>query len=206
MKRRTFLLGAGAPLVLAACGGAREWASDEMVARMAFRDPGPSYLTLMTMINNRTGQGGHTSLMANASQRVIWDPAGTFKHSAIPERNDVIYGVNPQVFQVYRGAHARETHHVVLQKKIVSPEVAERAFALMRENGPAASATCAMTTSAILQQLDGFERISSHWYPHKLMANFAEVPGVITDKYYENDAGDKKAAFGAAAQVQITTN
>ena len=195
---------AGAPLVLGACGAASEWAPDDVVQRMAFRDPGPSYLTLMTMINNRTGQGGHTSLMINASQRVIWDPAGTFKHSAIPERNDLIYGVNPQVFEVYRGAHARETHHVVLQKKIVDAGVAEQAFQLAATNGAATSATCAVTTSAILRQLPGFEVIQSHWYPHKLMANFAEVPGVITDRYYENDAGDKETAFGDAAKAKIT--
>lgn len=194
---------ASAPLVLAACGSPSVYAPDDMVARMAYRDPGPAYLMLMTMINNRTGQGGHTSLMINASQRVIWDPAGSFRHSAVPERNDLIYGVNPQVFEVYRSAHARETHHVLQQKKIVSPEVAEKAFQLAATNGAAASATCAITTSRILQQLPGFEAIETQWYPAKLAENFAKLPGVETSRHYENDAGDKVAAFGAASEVEI---
>ena len=31
------------------------------------------------MVNRETGTGAHTSLMINASQRVIYDPAGTFQ-------------------------------------------------------------------------------------------------------------------------------
>lgn len=203
MNRRHFLTMAGAPLALGACGAPEVWAPDEMVARMAFRDPGPSYLMLMTMMNNRSGQGGHTSLVINASQRVIWDPAGSFKHSKVPERNDLIYGVNQNVFEVYRGAHARETHHVWLQKKLVDAAVAEKAFQLAASHGPATSATCALTTSGILSQLPGFETIRSVWLPHKLAENFGELPGVQESRHYENDEGDKKTAFRRAAQAEI---
>lgn len=169
-----------------------------MVARMAYREPGPATLTLVTMLNNGTGSGAHTALMINASQRVIWDPAGSFAHPRIPERNDVIYGVNPEVYKVYRSAHARETFHVVMQTVEVSPEVAEKAFALARQMGPVGQAQCTASTSRLLQQLPGFESISGNLFPKKLMAQFAKLPGVKTEKVFENDAGDKKAAFEAA--------
>ncbi|MEP5151474.1 MAG: hypothetical protein ABJQ89_00550, partial [Planktotalea sp.] len=133
---RKFILFLMLPLILAACGAKSEWASDEIVSRMAYREPGAPTLTLVTMINNRSGGGAHTALVINASQRVIWDPAGSFSHPRIPERNDVIYGVNPEVYNVYKSAHARETFHVVMQEIEVSPEVAEKAFALARQMGP----------------------------------------------------------------------
>lgn len=197
LRRVLFLL--LLPVVVAGCAAKSEWAPDEMVTRMAYREPGPATLTLVTMVNNRSGSGAHTALMINASQRVIFDPAGSFKHSRIPERNDLIYGVNPEVLNVYRQAHARETYHVMMQTVQVSPEVAERAFQLAQTAGPVPSAMCTSATSAILSKLPGFESFGGHLFPGKLSKKFAQIPGVVTDKLFENDAGDKKEAFGAAA-------
>lgn len=202
---RKFLLMLLLPLALMGCGAKSEWASDEMVTRMAYREPGPSTLTLMTMISNRSGGGAHTSLMINASQRVIWDPAGSFKHSQIPERNDVIYGVNPEVFAVYKGAHARETYHVVMQEIVVSPEVAEKAFTIARGLGPVSQTQCTSTTSSLLSQLPGFENVGNHLFPKRLMEAVAKVPGVKTSRLFEDDAGDKATAFGTAKSVRLET-
>ena len=80
-------------LTVSACSKPAAWASDEDLAKVQYRDAGPTKLTLFTMINNRSGTGAHTSLMISASQRVIWDPAGSFYHPSIPERNDVLFGI-----------------------------------------------------------------------------------------------------------------
>lgn len=37
-------------------------------------------ISLYTMVNNESGAGAHSALVINASQRVIFDPTGTFKH------------------------------------------------------------------------------------------------------------------------------
>lgn len=193
------------PIALMGCAAKSEWASDEIVTQMAYREPGPATLTLMTMISNRSGGGAHTSLMINASQRVIWDPAGTFKHSRIPERNDVIYGVNPEVFGIYKGAHARETYHVVMQELTVSPEVAEQAFAIARGLGAQSQTQCTASTSRLLSQLPGLEGIGNHLFPKNLMDAFEKLPGVRTSRLFEDDAGDKATAFGTAQSVQPET-
>ena len=52
------------------------------VAAAAYVAPGPRSITLMTMINNRTGSGGHTALVVNGSQQVIFDPAGSTHSSS----------------------------------------------------------------------------------------------------------------------------
>ena len=73
------------------------------------------------MVNNRSVTGAYASLMINASQWVIFDPEGTFGHVHLPEKEDVIYGITPVLEDFYVRAHARKTHHLVIQKRIVPP-------------------------------------------------------------------------------------
>lgn len=164
--------------------------SPEAVAAAAYRSPEPPSLTLLTMVNNRTGSGGHSALMVNGSQRVIFDPAGSFRDPRLPERGDVLYGVTPAWLQAYKSAHARNTFHVVSQEIPVSAAVAEQALQLVMRNGAVPGAFCANATSGILQQLPGFDRIGSTFYPVKLQEQFEALPGVTTSKYYEDDEGD----------------
>ena len=81
-------------VALAGCGGADNiWASDQTVADAVYRHDGPPTLTLFTVISKASGSGAHSALMVNGSQRLIFDPAGTFHHPNLPERHDVIYGM-----------------------------------------------------------------------------------------------------------------
>jgi hypothetical protein len=155
---------------------------------------------LMTMINNNNGSGAHTSLLINGSQRVIFDPAGSFRNEKVPQRDDVLYGVSPVVLAAYKGAHARSAFHVVLQTVEVPPEVANRAIQLAVARGHVAQAQCAASTIAILQQLPGFSQVSNTLFPKRLMENFATIPGVQTEKYYEDDEG---TIVDGIAKVQL---
>ena len=196
-----------AMLALVGCGAGADMrpdASPEVISSASYRHPGPTALTLFTMINNRSGAGAHTSLMINGSQRVIFDPAGTVRLSAVPERGDVLYGITPGVADFYARAHARETFHVVIQTIEVPPEVAERALRLAIANGPVASAQCALSTAAILRQLPGFESIGSTWFPKRLMENFGQLPGVQTQKIFENDSDDKAVAIAQFERALAT--
>ena len=155
------------------------------------------YISLYTMVNNESGAGAHSALVINASQRVIFDPAGTIKHDVFIEQDDVLYGVTPSVLEFYTRAHARKTHHVVIQDLDVSPEIAERALRLVRANGPVTSAFCASASSAILRQIPGFEGIGQTMFPNRLAADFAKIRGVREQKLYEYDDADKRVALEA---------
>jgi hypothetical protein len=205
MHRRAFL--AGAPLALAACSSEPIWAPDDVVNRAIYRTEGPRSLTLYTMKNVGSGSGAHTSLMVDASQRVLFDPAGSFHHPIIPERNDVLIGMSEALEQYYVSYHARETFYVVGQKVFVSPQVAEMALQLVMRNGAVAKANCTRATSAIVRQLPGFESVGGTWFPNSLEGYFAEIPGVITREYRENDADDKSIAAAeqdAAIRAAVT--
>ena len=57
--------------------------------------------------------------------------------------------------------------------------------------------SCTSATSALLRQVPGFESIRATFYPTNLSDQFATLPGVVTDKYYEGDDDDLKAALDA---------
>lgn len=195
MKRRAFVM--SAPLALAACGGvAREeiLAPQSAIDRVAYVHPGPKRLTLMTMKNTGSGNGAHTGLMINASQRVLWDPAGTFGHSSIPERNDVHFGITPRIEQFYISFHSRITYYTLIQEVDVSPEVAEMALQMAIANGPTPKAACTRHTSAMIGNLPGFEGIRTSMFPNNLADQFAEIPGVRSREYRETDDDDKSVA------------
>jgi len=191
-------------LGLIGCGASVDSGPDsspEAVARAAYQHDGPPAITLYTMINNRSKAGAHSSLMINGSQRVIFDPAGTVRLSAVPERGDVLYGVTPSVADFYARAHARETYHVVIQRIEVSPAVAEQALSFAISNGRVGSARCTVSTSGLLRQLPGFESIRSTWFPKNLMNQVEDLPGVTTTRLSENDDDDKSVAIAKFEMV-----
>jgi len=197
VDRRRFLV--GLPLALSACSAQEIWAPDDVVSRAIYREPGRSYLTLYTMRKTRDDRGEHSALLINASQRVMFDPAGSWSQDVMPERNDVLFGVSPALEQYYVSFHARVTFYVIGQTVEVAPEVAERAFNLSLQAGPVAQANCARVTSGILRQLPGFESIGQTWFPNNLAADFGRLSGVETREYREDDADDKSVA---AAEIR----
>ncbi|WP_299818512.1 hypothetical protein [uncultured Jannaschia sp.] len=169
---------------LAACAE-HVYAPMEEVAARAWTEPGPPRLTLLTAINNRTGGGGHSALMVSGRERVIFDPAGTWRHPTAPERGDVIFGVTPPIYDIYMDYHARPAFRMVAQSIEVSPEMAARAMQLVQAHGAARKATCGISISGILREL-GFTEIRRTWYPDRIMHDFAELPGVARTELYDD--------------------
>lgn len=175
--------------VLAACGTKPVFDSPEEVQHRAYVHDGPPALTLITMVNNRTGVGGHSSLMINASQRTMYDPAGRYYNSTVAEQNDLLYGITPEILKRYVSFHARDTHHVVLQTVEVSSAVAEQAFALAKTRGTSWDAMCSTNVTGILSRVQGFADLRGSVFPARLMKNFGELPGVKTEEVFEYDKG-----------------
>ena len=195
MKRRAFLVGLGA-LPLAACGTPPIlYAPDSEVQRFATVQPGPKFIKLVTMVNNESGFGAHSFLVINASQAVIFDPAGGVNHEIIPEQNDVLYGISRQVEEMFISSHARTTFHARVQRKELSPEVAELAFRLAREWGGVQYGQCANATSGIISRLPGMSPVRQALYPNTVADLFAQVPGVTEQRIFENDDDDKELAL-----------
>ncbi len=177
---------------LAGCVGPAQpkWASDADVARAAYVHDGPPKITLFTVINNENGSGAHSGLLINSTQRVLYDPAGTWYHPQLPERNDVHFGMSPGIVDFYVDYHTRQTYRTVIQEITVSPEVAriamQRAFAI----GASPKGQCSYRITGILRDVPGFESLPRTWFPKQLSRAFGELPGVSTNIVYDNDPDD----------------
>ena len=178
-------------LVLSACAEQR-WASEAEVQAARYSHGGAPELTLVTIMHYDSGRGDHTALFINGTERVIFDPAGSWTLDTIPERNDVHFGMTPAAGASFYASHVRDTHYAVVQRVVVSPEVAARAMTLALQIGPVPPARCASATSALLRQLPGFEGLGSTFFPQVLMRDFATLPGVITHELHQ-DAPDYQA-------------
>ncbi len=195
---RSWILALGALLMLGACGGAKSvQAPNDVVAKAAYRHDGPARLTLFTVISNESGRGQHTSLMINGSQRVIFDPAGSFEHPRVAEQNDVVFGITPQVADGYTRYHARKSFHVQVQQVDVTPELAEMAIRAVRVHGASPSGRCSRDTSNVISGLPGFEHIQQTWFPGQLAKQFAKIPGVTSTTLYEYDSDDNSKVLAA---------
>ncbi len=194
-RRRFLFLSAAAGL--AGCGNIPSGpnATVEAATRAAYAHDGPPALTLYTMISNRSNAGAHTSLMINASQRVVFDPAGSVRFAAVPEINDVLYGITPPLAEAFASAHARVTYHVRIQTLEVPADVAEKALQLAQQSGPVSKGGCTSSTVGILRQLQGFEGLKPTMFPNKLAEQFARYPLVEDRRLFEDDEDDKAIAI-----------
>lgn len=171
---------------LAACTKPAVWAPDEAVQAARYSHDGPSEIWLYNVISNENGRGEHAALLINGSQRVLFDPAGSWQHPQAPERHDVHYGMTDRMVFMYTYYHARRTHHVRIQRLEVSPGVTERLIALAEQAGPVPDGQCARSIGVLLGQVPGFEGIPVSYYPNRLSDAFAELPGVREERIYSD--------------------
>lgn len=202
ISRRAFVC--GLPLAaVAACAAPQTSSPPDMIAAKRFAGPGPRVLRLFTMRSVASGGGAHTSLLIDApGERIIFDPAGSFRHSTIAERNDVLFGVTPEVEAYYISYHARETYYVLGQTLPVTDAVAEQALQLALANGPVARSFCTSATSGLLRKLPGLSSLPQTFFPNTLADAFGRLPGVTTREWRENDP-DNKALALAEIEMQL---
>ena len=183
------------PLALAACGAQPVWAPDDVVQKAAVHTGNPPSVTLFTVIGTHTGSGGHSSLMIDGTQRVIFDPAGTWNHPWVPERNDVDFGITERMYKFYIDYHARETWFVREQRVPVTLAQADAMIRRAEANGAVNKMMCANDTSAVLRDIPGFESLPNTFSPLKLSKAFAKLPGVVTKDHYDNDPDDNSGVL-----------
>lgn len=185
-------LGLMALLALAGCGADNIYASDAEVDRVRYSSDKPPSITLLTVINTRSGEGAHSAMIVNGSEQVIWDPAGTWHLPQSPERHDVHYGAHPGVTRHYIDYHTRVSFYTVAQKIEVPLAVANQAIREMEAYGAVPKANCSRSVGTILKRLPGFETIKVAWFPKATMEQFGKLPGVTTQEFRDNDPDDNR--------------
>lgn len=192
MIRMRTLISIFAVVFLMACEGSERnapIATADDIEAAAYVSTLPSSITLMTMVRANGEFGEHSGILINASQQVLYDPAGTFRHSTSPNARDVNYAMHPGMIAYYQSYHARRGYYVVVQEVAVTPEVADFIFQRAIAQGTTAKLYCAISISSVLNDIPMFAHIPTTFYPGKVMKRFAEIPGVVTTYVYEDDIG-----------------
>jgi hypothetical protein len=196
-------------LGLSACGADQRFDPQPQVDAARFVAGPPTYITLYTGVNDRNGTGAHSALLVNASERVLFDPAGTFEHPRSPIQHDVHFGMSDDIVASFLDYHARDTatekFHVIERTLIVPAATAELILARIKSNGAVPKAQCAQSISAILRDIPGFEELPSTMFPIALGEAFGEIPGVTSRKVTEenDNLGQHRVVFVDKNGVQV---
>jgi hypothetical protein len=168
-------------------------ASPEAIAAARYVSPEPPSVTLMSMVNEKSGKSEHAGLLINGSQRVLYDPAGTFTHPDLPRAGDVHYGMTPRYVDYYERYHARFDYFVEAQKVEIIREAADRLIANSQAEGQRMKMTCSLAAADVLRPVPPFTHVRSSIFPEALRRDFEAIPGVADSYVYENDVGQNKA-------------
>ena len=198
LDRRAFVI--GAPLVLAGCTGQAVWAPDDAVARARFHAPGPPLVTLYTCLNNDTRSGAHTGLLINATERVLFDPAGSFETPGMVERNDLLFGITDALEAEYTAFQASGGYHLIKLTCELSLQEAMLAHAAAAREGPVAQTQCTRGAAHVLKAVPRFSGLRTSLFPDNLMRQFAALPGVTAEFIYLDDDEWRESAQEAYAQ------
>lgn len=175
-------------ILVALAGCAREVSSSASdIARASHTSDERPYIALVSMVDRRDERAAHTAMIINASQRIIYDPAGTFQHPSMPERGDVHYGATDRMVDYYERYHARFSHYVHTQKIYVTPELAERVLRRTEAQGPSPKMFCTINTAQILKDMPEFSYIKVGFFPENLRRQIAKYPGVVDTYVVEED-------------------
>lgn len=159
------------------------------VAAARFVNEEPPFVSLITMINTKTNSGEHSALLINGSQQVLYDPAGTFRHSRALRSDDIMYGITPGLADYYNSYHARFGYYVKIQKLSISLEQADAMIRRTQAEGAVPKLTCGRATSDILNDFPQFAHIGTTYFPGSVMTQFGKVAGVETTIVREDDIG-----------------
>lgn len=149
-------------------------------------------VTLISMVNNKSGRSAHSGLLINGSEQVLYDPAGTFTHPALPRRDDIHYGMTPRFVDYYERYHARFDYHVEAQKVPLTRAQADQLIANAQAQGKTMKMQCAIAAANVLEPVPPFQDAPHSVFPEALRAYFAALPGVEDSFVYESDIGQNR--------------
>lgn len=168
-------------VVLAGCGAQPQAANQSPLAYTPYVAQGPATITLITSINGRSDAGAHSALVINGSERVLYDPAGSWElqDGVAPERDDMHYGMFPAALDSYIAFQSNGVFYATEQTIVVPLAVADQAIAEAKAQGATPKALCGHSVTSVLTKLPGFESLSVGYFPKAIASDFAKLPGVV---------------------------
>jgi len=175
---------------LSACVSPLDAPPADQIARNAYVSSKPTSVTLVTMINGENGKGEHSALLINGSERVLYDPAGSFSlPKYVHENRDIHYGVTDEVMNIYNYYHARRSHYVEMLTLNVPRDMADQLISRADAQGPQPKMFCGQAVSKVLKPVGPFGDVPITFWPGPIHEAFRKVPGVTSEIVREDDVG-----------------
>ncbi|MGB1234762.1 MAG: hypothetical protein ACPG5U_03410 [Planktomarina sp.] len=204
MDRRAFLVGAST-LALTGCSGVAVVAPQADVQRARYVHDRPPSVTLVTIKNVGSDNGAHSALLINARERVMFDGAGSFVSKSVPERNDVLFGMNPAAMDFYIDFHSRMEFYTQTQTVYLPLSSAEAIYQAALKAGPVPAALCTTRTTQVMKAAPEFAALRQSFFPNSLYNQVQRMPGVISREFRDNDA-TREAAIAYEWRGQAARN
>ncbi|MBL1438139.1 MAG: hypothetical protein COB08_018300 [Rhodobacteraceae bacterium] len=189
MRALTSTILLGLSLFITGCASNSGTAPAEAISAAQFSNSAPASVSLITMINANSEFGEHSALLINGSQQIIYDPAGSFRHTQLPRRDDVVYGITPLFASYYNSYHARFGYYVKVQTLEISREQADAMIAASQARGHVGKLFCAAAISDVLNDFPQFSDIPVTLFPGAIMKRVAQNDAVDTLIIREDDIG-----------------
>ncbi len=189
MRAFTAAILLGLSLFTAGCASNSGTALPAEISAAQVSVPAPASVSLITMVNAKSEFGEHSALLINGSQQIIYDPAGSFRHTELPRRDDVVYGITPRFADYYNSYHARFGYYVKVQTLEISVEQADAMIAAAQARGHVPKLFCATAITDVLNDFPQFADIPVSFFPGAIMKRVARIDAVDTVIIRENDIG-----------------
>ncbi|MEM1237853.1 MAG: hypothetical protein AAGI10_12840 [Pseudomonadota bacterium] len=156
-------------------------------------------MAVFTSFNVGSDNGAHSALFIRADQNVVFDPAGTFAHPKLPERYDVIYGMNRSARRAFVDYHTRITYWTTLQTAEVPSATAAWILREAEKAGPVPDALCTRSLSGILERAPGLPfTVRQTWFPNNLHDQLLDQPAITRQEFRQYDDADKEKFWETA--------
>jgi hypothetical protein len=180
-------------LLLAGCGGLDPSADADLLQELRaetsyFPDNAPPSATLL-LSEHKGGSGAvHAALVITGSERVIYDPSGSFTHPDTRRLGDVVYGASDPVVEMFALHNADKDHDAMMRRIPLSAEEAEQMLARARSRGGAMPGYCAKSVADVMRAAPRFAAMRDTFWPSNVLEDFVQFGPVETRVVSDTDS------------------
>ncbi len=179
--------------ILAGCAGIDPTTDAEFIKELRAET---SYLpvnappsTTLVLAEHKGGSGAvHAALIVTGSERLIYDPSGSFTHPDTRRYGDVVYGASDEIVELFALHNADRNHDAVMRTIALESDEAEILLNSARTHGGAMPGFCAKSVASVLRSVPRFASMRDTFWPSNVQQDFENVSPVEIRSVSDTDS------------------
>ncbi len=145
--------------------------------------------TTLVLAEHKGGSGAvHAALIVTGSERLIYDPSGSFTHPDTRRYGDVVYGASDDIVELFALHNADKNHDAVMRTIALQPEEAETMLDAARTHGGAMPGFCAKSVASVLRSVPRFASMRDTFWPSNVQQDFESIAPVAIRSVTDTDS------------------